>query len=238
MDVIRVVGVCQVDSNRHPGVWNVERLGLCFADLGPTVSTGRVLVRLPEVGQLHPIKGEILVLENFSPAIHQRMFLVVVGDAFAAVGFALVPNSAAHRERRQRVNHRVVNSRGRATADLGVSFIVFHLISNLGKFRNRLEASQSRPWLNACATPIGANQTDRHAQFLLQTAPKEIANRAEAGCRFRVTHLPTAGAFFLGQRAGGMAGHIEEPDLRVIRSRDFFFRVHRRTKSPLHVRLA
>ena len=27
-------------------------------------------------------------------------------------------------------------------------------------------------------------------------------------------------------------------DLRVIRSRNFFFRVHRRTKSPLHVRLA
>lgn len=131
MFVARVDVVCFADvgDDGHAGVFDVERFELCFAEFGPAVAAGGVFGGFAEVSELDPVEGEVGI-EEFAPAVDECFFLEVVGVSFVAVGFALVPDAAAHGVGDERVDHCVVDSRGSAGADFrffigGVFFDMF-----------------------------------------------------------------------------------------------------------------
>ena len=82
---VNVPRVSDVVNDGHTCVGDRRALSLRFTNLCPAVAAFGLAVGIPEVGQLNKIEGEVALIPDGAPSFDERLFLVVVAFAFAAV---------------------------------------------------------------------------------------------------------------------------------------------------------
>lgn len=90
---VNVVGFTEVDDDGLSGVGKLLGQGLRFAKFGP-IAVARLCFFGLEVGELHPVKGEIALLGFFAPELDHEGKEVAVFLGATGVGFALIPDDA------------------------------------------------------------------------------------------------------------------------------------------------
>ena len=162
MDVVQVVH--EIGGHDHAGVLDVpRRAGLREPERRQRIGVRHIVRRVFDVFEgrdLHEVEGKIALVPQLAPAADKGgHFRVVVG--IAAVGFALIPECAAHRESGDGRDHSVVKHGGR-----GVWNLVGAKIGR-GGFCERghgCKTHRRRPRLDARPAPGRFNKSDRDVQ--------------------------------------------------------------------------
>ena len=98
-----VVGIADVDDHGLPGTGLRESHSLRFAQFGP-LAFGRESVFCHEIGQLHPIKREI-VAPFVTPVPDQVGKQGAVAERIPDIVFALIPDRTFDAESDERIYH-------------------------------------------------------------------------------------------------------------------------------------
>jgi hypothetical protein len=110
---VDVVGIAHIQGHRHAGVRQLQRLGLCVAQLGPAAFAGAVVLQRQVGRQLHEEERQLRLLELRAPVLDQALEAARVRRRAAGVALALVPEHAAQAQALQRRDEAVVGQRGR-----------------------------------------------------------------------------------------------------------------------------
>ena len=116
------------------------------------------------------------------------------------IRLALIPDETAGRQATQRIDHRIEQKGG----------LIVIVESRIRLQYLRIDPASSRsghPCLDARTAPIGLDQTDRHAERIVQTATEKITGRTERCNALRRRHGPCASAAVprFGRRCPGNA---------------------------------
>ena len=176
------------------------------------------------------------------PTVDERLHQQGIDRIVAPVTFALIPHHTAGRQRQQRVNHAVIEFGGpHQHVHIRVGLVRIDEI----RFQPAVafESLDRRISLRRGAAVGSIDQSDRHAQLLVEHPPEVVAHSALGAGRRRARGIPSAiGRGHLlapvEDRGGRIRGlHGEKADVRIVRGVDLGRGVEYLSQGESHVRL-
>ena len=99
------------------------------------------------------------------------------------------------------------------------------------------ETYRWNPRLDARASPVAANQTNRHLDLTLQVTREVVADRGEVGYNLRSAGLPSSRRHIAFRLSTGPMRNLDVTDEGVISISNLFFRISRTAHCPFHIGL-
>ena len=164
--------------------------------------------------ELHEIERHVGIAPVAAPLRNQLLHIMRVVGVIVRVNvrLALIPDKAPRRHIKQRADHRIVQ-----IADLVRILEAVVRLYDIGL--DFAGSGLGHPCLDARAAPCRLNQTDRHAERVVQIAREEIGRRAERSHRLGGRNLPFAPAGVHRLRTGHHRG-VEQTDVLILGSLD------------------